>query len=226
MECIKLIKNKMIINTIKKFWNSKKIVTEFKDAQVQSYWVDFFTPIKNKNNKTVLDFGCGGGRYTEMLARMGFKTYAFDLHQSMMDETLQKVKIAEVKAEVFQAEMTNIPFENKMFDIILSNGVLHNAKSLKELKKAISEIVRVIKPNGTLCLNMFYDGGNNSLLAKNKEKYMYTTKDELPMTLLPLKDLEKLFVKYGFKKVGRVITYTRDMEVGTRDVMRGVFKRR
>jgi len=159
-----------------------------------------------------------------MLARMGFKTYAFDLHQSMVDKTLQKVKIAKVGAEVLQAEMTSAPFENKMFDIIFSNGVLHNAKSLKELVKAISEIVRIIKNNGTLCLNMFYDGGNNSLLTKNKEKYMFTTKDNLPMILLPLDDLENFLSKHGFKKVGEVVTYTRDMEVGTRDVTRGIFK--
>jgi hypothetical protein len=72
---------------------------------------------------------------------------------------------------------------------------------------------------------MFYDGGNNSLLKKNKENYMFTTKDKLPMILLPLKDLEDLFSKYGFKKTGEIVVYTRDMEVGTRDVMRAVFKR-
>lgn len=214
-----------MINTSIKFWNSKKIVTEFKDAQVQSYWVDFFTPVKNKDKKNVLDFGCGGGRYTEMLVKMGFKTFAFDLHQCMVTETLQKIKNLNLDSTVVQAEMTEIPFEASKFDIILSNGVLHNAKSLSELKKALSEIVRIVKPNGILCLNMFYDGGNNSLLKKNKEKYMFTTKDELPMILLPLMELENLLLEYGFEKTGEIVAYTRDMEVGTRDVMRGVFKR-
>ncbi len=213
-----------MINTSIKFWNSKKIITEFKDAQVQNYWVDFFAPIKNKDKKTVLDFGCGGGRYTEMLARMGFKTFAFDLHRGMVNITLQKIKNLELNATIVQAEMIQIPFETNKFDIILSNGVLHNAKSLNELKKALSEIVRIIKPNRTLCLNMFYDGGNNSQLTKNEEKYIFATKDKLPMILLPIDDLKKLLLKYGFKEIGKVITYTRDMEVGTRDVMRGVFK--
>src|SRR3989344_1222515 len=114
----------MLNNTIKNFWNSNKIVSEFKDAQVQSYWVEFFASIENKDKKIVLDFGCGGGRYTEMLAKMGFRTYAFDLHQGMVNEIqarMDKIDKLELTPKIVQAKMTNITFESQLFDIVLSN---------------------------------------------------------------------------------------------------------
>jgi ubiquinone/menaquinone biosynthesis C-methylase UbiE len=218
----------MITKTIKKFWNSKGVVSEFKDAQVREYWVRYFSSIKSKNRKSVLDLGCGGGRYTEMLAKMGFKVFALDLHKGMINETTNRIKkLRDLKFTpvIVKAEMANIPFIENKFDIILSNGVFHNAKSFNNLKKALDETSRVIKKDGNLCLNVFYDGGSNSLIKKTGEKYLFRTKDNLPMTLLPLEELVFLLKKSGFRSTHGMALYTRDMEVGTRDVMRGVFKK-
>ena len=211
-----------------KFWNNNKIVKEFKNADAQSYWVEYFAKIENKEKVTVLDLGCGGGRYTEMLAKMGFTVFSFDLHRGMVQQTKERIRLLKnlkTKPIILQAEMTNMPFENEKFDIILSNGVFHNADRLSNLEKGLTETARTLKASGILCLNMFYDGGNNTLLKKNKGKYAYTTKDGLPMVLLPLENLITLMSKYGLEKFGKTVVYTRDMEVGTRDVVRGVFKK-
>ncbi len=213
------------MDTMASFWNSKKVVGEFKGADVQAYWVEFFSEISKKEDKIVLDLGCGGGRYTEMLAKMGFAVCAFDRHEKMVESTKARLQLLDnltTAPVVLQAKMAENPFEDGQFDYIIANGVFHNAENLLELKQTLAQAARVLKSGGSLCLNMFYDGGNNTFVTKESDEYMFVTRDELPMILVPLPDLLEVLVESGFVLASEVITYSRKMEVGVRDVMRCV----
>lgn len=106
----------------------------------------------SKQNK-ILDAGCGKGRYLRNLTKKitNNKYYAFDLSSKVM-KYFDDINIIEKK----QGTLTNIPFENRKFDITYACESLEHAI---DTKSAIRELFRVTK-----------QGGIVAILDKNKEK--------------------------------------------------------
>lgn len=98
--------------------------------------------------KTVLDIATGTGD----LAILMFKTNAekiigLDLSAGMLEVGKEKVKALglEHTIEMIQGDSENLPFENDRFDAITVGFGIRN---FEDLEKGLSEIHRVLKPNG------------------------------------------------------------------------------
>jgi SAM-dependent methyltransferase len=97
-------------------------------------------------NMRVLDYGSGDGSYSIFLAQNGADVVGVDIsdvsvsncQQLALDYGLQERAIF----KVMDAE--ELEFENNSFDLVCEAGVLHHV----DLKKAFSEISRVLKPGG------------------------------------------------------------------------------
>ncbi len=101
--------------------------------------------------ETVLDVGCGAGFDLIVAVRMAGKTgrvCGIDLTPEMAEKAknnLDQYGVQNYDVQVAGAE--SIPYPDKAFDIVISNGVL-NLSPLKE--KSFREIFRVLRPNGRL----------------------------------------------------------------------------
>ena len=101
--------------------------------------------IENTASKTALDCGCGGGRYTVALQKLGFK------HVIGIDYSDMNIQTARARAdaknmrniEYILGDVHNLPFEDHTFDFVFCNGVLHHSRSIA---KDIEELARVMKP--------------------------------------------------------------------------------
>jgi ubiquinone/menaquinone biosynthesis C-methylase UbiE len=92
----------------------------------------------------VLELGCGPGRYAAMLASMGHAVVAVDpIAYDTWSVILQHRKV-DFASDVF-AE--NIPYPDNSFDYVACMGAL---LYFRDAQKAISEIRRVLKPDGRL----------------------------------------------------------------------------
>jgi ubiquinone/menaquinone biosynthesis C-methylase UbiE len=208
----------------REYWKDPQVVGDFASLPVQGYWRDYFADIIGKGKKA-LDLGCGGGRYTEMLTSMGFDVVAADLSEEMLSVTRKRVdSLSGMNPLVVQANMSKLPFESEWFDVVLTNGVLHNAENCCTFERAVSEISRVVARDGKVCLNVFFDDGQNTNVERVSER-VFKTADELPMTLYEKDDLLKVLGEAGIVPEGEIKTYHRDMDVGKRSVMRGVFEK-
>jgi len=96
-------------------------------------------------DKVVLDNGCGSGRYSVALKILGAKkVIGFDMGNGK--------KINYPGVEYIKGSTEKLPFEDKFFDFVFCNGVLHHTNHKKE---GISEIYRVLKPNGWMWLYLY-----------------------------------------------------------------------
>jgi ubiquinone/menaquinone biosynthesis C-methylase UbiE len=127
-------------------------------------------------------------------------------------------KIADER--VILGDMLDIKFPDQYFDIVLSNGVFHNAYNLGELDKAIGQVSRVLKKSGHLCFNMFSSEKLKSF--KKTGDSVYVTKDGLVMTLITSQEFQKICLKHGLKAELPIIQYEREVSTGIRAVMRGI----
>jgi len=96
----------------------------------------------------ILDVGCGGGILTNEIASAGFETMGIDIAKNSLQAARQNANqrgISSVKYSYGSAY--SIPFADASFDVVLISDVLEH---LLDLRTAISEIRRVLKPNGIL----------------------------------------------------------------------------
>jgi len=93
--------------------------------------------------QTVLENGCGVGMYLEQLGNIA--QFAIGLEYD-----LERAKLAYSRFSiVVNAAGEYLPFEENFFDLILSHEVLEH---VQDDRKAVTEIVRVLKPGGRLVL--------------------------------------------------------------------------
>ena len=108
-----------------------------------SYWdyvYNFITSLSP--NTSLLDLGCGNGKYLSV--RQDLDLYALDNCENFID--IVKTKYPAVKT--FISDVTNTPFETGYFDSIISIAVIHHLSSEERRLEMITEILRILKPNG------------------------------------------------------------------------------
>lgn len=129
----------------KKFVNSKKQAEKNIEIAEQ-----LFSQIDLNNIKKALEVGCGIGVLASYLA----KKYKWDFIGIDLDsEQVERARNDNIKYEnlkFFEADVTNLPFVNSEFDMVLSFDVLHHIPCWD---RALDEISRVLKPNGFYIFN-------------------------------------------------------------------------
>lgn len=98
--------------------------------------------------KTVLDIATGTGDLAILMSKTNAeKIIGLDLSAGMLEVGKEKVKALglERTIEMIQGDSENLPFENDRFDAITVGFGIRN---FEDLEKGLSEIHRVLKPNG------------------------------------------------------------------------------
>ena len=75
-------------------------------------------------NAQVLDVGCGEGRNSIFMAKLGNKVDAFDISENGIEKAKKISKQMGVQVNYFCCDLEKFLFE-KEYDVILSHGVLH-----------------------------------------------------------------------------------------------------
>lgn len=101
----------------------------------------------------VLEVGCGAGLATVALAEHGFAVEAVDTVRDMLLTTRARAASANVarRIGVIQASVDHLPYGDNQFSLIVGIGVL---PWLDCMRKAMTEMIRVTKPGGSLIVNV------------------------------------------------------------------------
>lgn len=108
--------------------------------------------------KICLDAGCGGGRYVVAMAKLGAKkVIGIDMNYRGLQDTQKRIRENKIlNASLKHGSVLDIPYPKNSFDFVCCNGVLHHTI---DPEKGLSELVRVLKPKGTLFLYVYGRGG-------------------------------------------------------------------
>jgi len=110
-------------------------------------------PYQKIRNKKILEIGCGTGGHSLFFASKGANIYSTDLTRERVESSKKLIgHLNNLKAEFKVCDAENLPFKDSFFDIVYSNGVIHHTY---DIKKAISEIHRVLKPNGKAFIMLY-----------------------------------------------------------------------
>lgn len=156
-------------------------------------------------NKRALDYGCGHGMASVVLARAGATVTAFDLSPGYVLEARERAIANHVGVECVVADGEELPFPTASFDVVWGNAILHHL----DLSRAGRELHRVLKPGG---IAVFCEPwGGNPLLGFARRFLPYPgkerTPDERPLTRNDLLPLQTIFGKLdvrGFQLLGMI----------------------
>lgn len=106
----------------------------------------------------ILDAGCGEGRNMHWFLQNDLEIYGVDANETAIaqlksanpDLPIERLQIAAVE---------NLPFSDNYFNHIISSAVLHFASNTQHFKAMLAEMVRVLKPNGSLFIRITSDIG-------------------------------------------------------------------
>lgn len=131
----------------------------------------------SSKNIEILDVACGGGRHSIELAKKGYAVSAFDLSSTGISILLQEIMKNNIESlEVTKADMfETYPYNNEAFHAVLAVQAIYHGTP-DNMKKAISEIARVLKKNGVFFFTVSTEiersmlGANRILYKKIGEK--------------------------------------------------------
>lgn len=125
----------------------------------------YFQQFNDEKEIKILDAGCGTGFLTKKIERFGKVTG--------VDIDLDAIKFAKKKGvNIIKASISNLPFKDNSFDIIISIDVLYH-RNVNETQ-ALKEFYRVLKPSGLLLLKLpafNFLKGKHDLFVHAKRRY-------------------------------------------------------
>src|SRR5215469_4912110 len=151
-----------------------------------------------KNDYTILDVGCGGGRTLSKLAESATQGKVYGIDHS--EESVAASKRANARwidmgqVEVRHGSVSQLPFGDGMFDLVTA---VETHFWWRNLPEDMREILRVLKVGGRLIVIAEVYKGANTKVAKLAEKYV----SRAGMTLLDVEEHRELFAKAGYSDV-------------------------
>lgn len=114
-----------------------------------------FVKVNFKNGGKILDDGCGAGRHVKFLADEGYTPFGIDISEHGVECTKLRLKDAgyDFDENILQASCDELPFEDGIFDAVISYGVFYYLHD-KEIRKSIDEMYRVLKNGGRALVNV------------------------------------------------------------------------
>ena len=154
---------------VREFWNNQSCGTEnavapkftreyFEQLESHRYFdqpfIHSFAQFTRYRDKRVLEVGFGPGTDFIQWLRAGAKASGIDLTQEGLDHLRNRIAVYGLPQpeSISVGDAENLPFENDSFDLGYSFGVLHCSP---DTEKAISELVRVVKPGGEVKIMVY-----------------------------------------------------------------------
>ncbi|MEW5996539.1 MAG: class I SAM-dependent methyltransferase [Candidatus Micrarchaeota archaeon] len=109
---------------------------------------------KKRKVKRILDLGCGSGRHIIYFAKRGFDIYGIDISEGGLEIAKSWSEKEKVKADLKIGSIyKKLPYPRDFFDAVISIQVIHHGR-INNVRKAIREIERVLKPSGLVFITV------------------------------------------------------------------------
>lgn len=138
-----------------------------------------------KNNKSLLDVGCGTGHWSRFFLSLGYQVRGMDLSPEMIEKARQMVEACTFT----QADACDIPYPNQTFDVMAAMAMI---EFIPTPEVAIREMIRCLRPGGILII-----GTLNRTATINRRRLMEERQPYASAHLYAPEELHELLSSHG-----------------------------
>ncbi len=207
--------------TVSRWWDTDEMPDRLKSIFMKKQFL--LRNVLKPKNQTILDVGAGKGRFAMDFALAGAKqVFALDISREMLQIARERARKAMVldKITFLLGDAENLNLRDDFFDVSICMATFVH---LPNPRKAVSELIRVTKPNGkvvadvtftlkfSVWLKLFLNEyilkptysrkstrGVRSVLRK---MFGFPLRDEAIVRHMSPKDFRRLFINGGLKIV-------------------------
>ncbi|HLW55041.1 MAG TPA: class I SAM-dependent methyltransferase [Candidatus Angelobacter sp.] len=151
---------------------------------------------------TILDIGCGGGRSVSKLAAIATqgKVYGVDYSSEAvaMAGKINRKAVEAGRVEIREGSVSRLPFPDGSFDLVTA---VETHFWWPDLPADMREVLRVLKPGGTLAVIAEVYKGAKTATARLAEKYLPLT----GLKLLSVDEHRELLAGAGYTDIQVVV---------------------
>lgn len=125
--------------------------------------VAFQEAIKDSRHKKVLDFGCGSGVLSYLMAKNGYDVTASDIEFSPLNLVKTEIDFPS-SINFIEGDIINLEVPDNSFDVIFALDVLEHVDNLEDYMKLFK---RLLTPNGMIIIS----GPTENILYKLGRKF-------------------------------------------------------
>ncbi|HJX90674.1 MAG TPA: class I SAM-dependent methyltransferase [Pyrinomonadaceae bacterium] len=158
-----------------------------------------FNLLGDVRGKTILEYGCGDGVNTVLLANRGAKVISLDLSPELIDVARQRLQAHDITSgvDLIVGSAHNVPLPNESVDVVFGIAILHHL----DLELSAKEVRRLLKKDG---IAIFQEPVRNSWVLRQARKMIpYQSPDvspfERPLTDKELRDFAADYSSYHSK---------------------------
>ena len=185
----------MVENFLKTYFKNRPLFLGLIRAKELELFTRLLPPKDNLRNLKILDFGSGDGFFAKTL----FDDTSLNITGIDIDEKLlEKAKREKVYEQLKIYDGTKLPFENNMYDLVISNSVLEHVENLSQ---TLQELSRVLKTGGQFFCSVMTEKWEDNLLGTvflGKVYSSWMRRKQVHRYLLSLDEWQKQFEKAGF----------------------------
>jgi len=145
--------------------------------------------------KRIVDFGCGSGANTALLANRGAHVWGIDISEDLLRLARRRLAVSgrEGGATFIAGSAHDMPFPDESIDVVFGIAILHHL----DLDLVSREVLRVLKPGGRA---IFQEPVRNSPLVRYIRSLIPYRAPDISPYERPLTDEELKRFAMGFKK--------------------------
>jgi SAM-dependent methyltransferase len=139
-------------------WSTPRTVAAFAQSSPNAVLMAFADEeLRRIGSGRALDLGCGAGRNSVPLVRLGWSVVGTDLSWPMLVAAAARTREDHLNnhLHLILAPMESIPARDGRFDLVIAHGIWNLARSAAEFRRAIGEAARVAKPGAGLFVFTF-----------------------------------------------------------------------
>jgi ubiquinone/menaquinone biosynthesis C-methylase UbiE len=149
---------------VAEFWNTEPCGTRYLEDETsfESHararyalepHIPGFAKFASAKGLRVLEIGVGMGADYEQWLRAGANATGVDLSSSSLAQTRRRCELADLKPDLRLADAENLPFEDEVFDVVYSYGVMHHSP---DTAQCLREAWRLLKPGGEARIMLYH----------------------------------------------------------------------
>lgn len=168
-------------------------------GNIDLYLLDQILKGRFASGMRILDVGCGEGRNLVYFIRQGMDVWGIDRDPEALKLLRMYGKSLHPDFDpekIIEDDAACISLPPASFESIISSAVLHFAESHNHFSKMFAELVRLLKPGGTLFVRTAMLEGIASQSQKRSADGVYLVPDGSERYLLQFRRLEKLCSQY------------------------------